>query len=218
MEEESAIFPLLESIPVSDHFYRAIFFLNNCRQSPDILGYNWNILASIYSARAIVEIVDHQLKKGILGLDPDTFWEGARSSVRRFRLIETIRVQDFHRTPVRFDPNVQSFLGPAVVRSSTQAGSGGGLSVDPETGKPVVHKTRNASVKQDRPLATSGLLAHDYDLDEMIQIDVALEQYLRDLKDYLCSYHGCFYASLHMFFTDAEQRHQQANDTQDQVR
>jgi hypothetical protein len=195
----------LETIQISDHFYRAIYFLNTCRQAGDLEGYNWNLLASVYSSRAIVEIVFHSFQKGYLSQDPEKFMEGARANVRRFKLVETIRVQDFHRGPVTFNPNAMSFVGPAKGKSSSQRGSLVGLSFAPDTGKMVEHKLRNASIKYDRPLTINGLCAQDHDCDEMVQIDIAVEEYLIDLKCYLSSIHNSFAESLSVFFTDKEQ-------------
>ena len=181
--------PRSETIQISDHFYRAIYFLNICRQAEELEGYNWNILASIYSSRAIVEIVFHSFQKGYLSQDPEKFMVEARKNVRRFKLVETIRVQDFHRGPVKFNPNAMSFVGPAKGKTSSQSGSLVGWSVAPDTGKMVEHKLRNASIKYDRPLTINGLSAHDHDRDEMVQIDIAVEEYLIDLKFYLSSIH-----------------------------
>lgn len=197
--------PDVETIPISDHFYRAIYFLNICRESGSLEGYNWNLLASIYSSRAIIEIVLHSFKRGYLDQSPEKFMDEAREKVRRFKLIETLRVQDFHRRPVQFDPNTHSFSGPAKFRSSSQRGSSVGMSFAPDTGKMIEHKSRNASIKFDRPLTISGLSAYDNDRDEMVQVDIAVEEYLIDLKFYLSSMHETFEKSLSIFFTDKEQ-------------
>jgi hypothetical protein len=191
-----------EIIPVSDHFCRAIFFLNACRDSRDIECYNWNLLASVYSSRAIVEIVFDSFDKGYLAQDPKKFLLDARANVRRFKLIETIRIQDFHRRPVKFDPNAFSFVGPARGKTSSQRGSLVGLSFAADTGKPIEHKSRNASIKFDRPLTIQGLCAHDHDYDEMVQIDLAVEEYLVDLKCFLSAIHTSFAEALSVFFTD----------------
>ena len=197
--------PRVETIQISDHFYRAIYFLNICRQAENLEGYNWNLLASVYSSRAIVEIVFHSFEKGYLGQNSEKFMAEARVKVRRFKLIETLRVQDFHRGPVQFNPNAMSFVGPAKGKSSSQRGSLVGLSFAPDTGKMVEHKLRNASIRYDRPLTINGLSAHDHDRDEMVQIDIAVEEYLIDLKFYLSSIHESFAEWLSVFFADKEQ-------------
>lgn len=191
-----------ETIKVSDHFFRSIFFINASRQADNIDAFNWLILASIYPARAIVEIVYDSLKQGILSKDCDEFLKEARENVRRFRVIESIRVQDFHRGPIRFSPNSMSFSGPAKLSTSKQAHSAVGLSFDPETGKPVEQKFRNASIKYSRPVVINGLNVHDADLDEMVQIDIAVEDYLIDLKYFLEGYHSSFEKPMSRFFQD----------------
>lgn len=197
--------PDVETIPISDHFYRAIYFLNICRKAESLEGYNWNLMASIYSSRAVIEIVFHSFQRGYLNQSPEQFMAEARKKVRRFKLIETLRVHDFHRRPVQFDPNTRSFAGPAKFRSSSQRGSLVGMSFAPDTGKLIKHKSRNASIKFDRPLTINGLSAFDDDRDEMVQVDIAVEEYLIDLKFYLISMHESFEKSLSIFFNDKEQ-------------
>lgn len=122
-------------------------------------------MASIYSASAIIEITYTNFEQGILGGGPEIFMKEAREKVRRFTLIESIRIQDFHRKPVRFNPNAMSFAGPAILKSGTQRESAVGLSFDPQTGKPVEHKYRNSSIKYNRPLTINGLTVHDHIAD-----------------------------------------------------
>lgn len=184
--------PAIETIPVSDHYLRAIHFLDQSRRASDLNGFNWNILASIYSARAIVEVIYDHFKRDFASQDADAFLEEARNSVRRFRLIESIRVQDFHRRAIRFAPNMFSMAGPITTKTGTQRGSLAGLSVDPATGKITEHKLRNASVKYDRPVAINGLTAHDSEADEYVQIDIAVEQYLNDLREHLVKHYTFF--------------------------
>lgn len=195
--------PTVETIRISDHFHRAIYFIDMCRQAVDLEGYNWNLLAGVYSGRAIVEIVNHSIRRGHLSGDPDEFMADARAKVRRFKLIETIRVQDFHRGSVQFSPRAITWMGPATAKTSSQRGSFVSMSFSPE-GKVVEHKVRNASITYNRPLAISGLSAHDSDRDEMIQADVALEQYLIDLKFYLSSINEQFEKDLSSFFSDRQ--------------
>lgn len=188
--------PKTETIPVSDHYQRSIHFLNLSRTAETLEVFNWSLMASVYSGRAVIEIVYDRLKKGYLGKDHEQFVLDARTSIKHFKLIETMRVQDFHRHPVKFSPTVFSVLGPARGKTSTQKGSLVGWFLDPDTGVFRGHTLRNAKITMDRPLQANGMTALDPDIEEFVVVDVAVEQYLIGLREYLVAFHESFDAWL----------------------
>ena len=170
---------------VADHVARAEFFLTNANNTSDVTLCNWLLLASVNSARAPIEIAktdwDTIYKRG----DPELFLTEAEQKIRRFNLIATIRVHDFHRQAIRLKPNAMAVFGPMHLKTGAQSNSSVGLSVDPQTGRLVETKTRNASISYERPLQTRGFEVFDFAVDSFVLLPKALEEYLADLKPFL---------------------------------
>ena len=136
---------------------------------------------------------------GYLGKDADEFTDEASRLIKRFKIVETVRIQDFHRKPVTFKPNSTSILGPIKMKTSSQKGSVVGMSIDSSTGGLNEVKFRNASIKYDRPLIANGLCIEDHELNELVQIDIAVEEYIIDIHRYLSSIHPSLQKSLSKF-------------------
>jgi hypothetical protein len=173
---------------VTDHVARAEFFLVNALQIDDIVKFNWLLMSGVNSARAAVEIVltdwDRVYKKG----DTDIFLSDAEVKIRHFLLIATIRVHDFHRSAVHLKPNAVMLHGPIKTKTGSQPNSMVGIFIDPETAKLKEIKTRNASIKYDRPLQTRGIEVYDFAIDTYVPLHVALQEYLEDLKPLLTAH------------------------------
>jgi len=169
----------------SDHVSRAEFFLANANATDDLNIFNWLLMASIYSARAPIEIAltdwDSVYKRG----DTAPFLKEAEKNIRRFKLISTIRVHDFHRGAIHLQPNSQTLFGPIALRTGSQPNSSVGLTTDPQTGKLVEHKVRNAHISYDRPVQSKGFEVFDFATDEFVFLPLAIREYLDDLKVFL---------------------------------
>jgi hypothetical protein len=189
--------PMLEivkSIPiglefsVADHVARAEFFLISACEAEDILVFNWLILASVNSSRAAIEITltewNAVYKKG----DTKLFLTEAEEKIRRFKLLSTIRVQDFHRQAIQLKPNSISIFGPIKMKTGTQSNSLVGLSVDPVSHLMVETKIRNASISYDRPIQTNGLNVFDNETQEYVPLTQAIAEYLIDIKKLLLNH------------------------------
>jgi hypothetical protein len=193
---------LYDETGIIDHFYRSLYFLNAARSTQFEEDFSWNILASIYSSRAIFEIVYTKCNGSLFGGDKEKLTRDARIAVRRFKVIESVRIQDFHRGAVKFNPRMTAIIGPMSGKTSSQRGSLVSLFVDLTTGKSMEYKLRNASLKHDRTIKINALAIEDHDTGEMVPIDVAVEQYLRDMKIYLTSINQSLGKSLSIFFAD----------------
>jgi hypothetical protein len=74
------------------------------------------------------------------------------------------------------------------MKTGSQSNSSVGIFVDPKTAKLKEIKTRNASIKYDRPLQTSGIEVYDFAIDAYVPLHAVLQEYLTDLKPLLASH------------------------------
>jgi hypothetical protein len=185
---ESIMKSMMSKVPVglefsvADHVARAEFFLISALEAEDMRIFNWLILASVNSSRAAIEITltewDTVYKRG----DTKLFLIEAEEKVRRFKLISTLRVHDFHRQAIQLKPNSMSIFGPIKMKTGTQSNSLVGISVEPLTHVIVETKIRNASVSYDRPIQTSGLNVFDNETQDYVPLTQAIAEYLIDMK------------------------------------
>jgi len=102
---------------LAEHIVRARFFLEQSRFQSDAEKRSRFIMASVYPARAVVEVVIDHLKRGMIKGDFREFLSEAAETVRYFKAIEYLRDHDFHRRAVQFVPGRQAMFGP--IRLST---------------------------------------------------------------------------------------------------
>ena len=167
---------------IFDHFGRAKFFLEQAiifQNHGDWKVFSWFINTSIYSCRAIKEVIECHAKDF-----PQSMWQDFDedySNVRHSTLIATYRVQDFHRSAISFLPGFTAQHGVVKLKTSKQTGSEVEASID-STGK--IHETRkrNASIKFDRPIFTSDGKITIED-NTSIPIQQMIYEYLIDLYE-----------------------------------
>lgn len=193
-------FTMFENIPVSEYFLRSFYFLEKSIHAKNINEFSWNMISSIYAARAIYEIVYDRVKDGSIKTELAELRPHAIERVRRFVIIERIREHDFHRHPIGFDPNRISTFGPMKLRLSTQSGSSAGLTLDHEQGRFQRQKHRNSSIKEDRPLEIKGFDVWDDKLEEFVRIETAVREYLFDLAQFLSEIDGSIALSVSKIF------------------
>ena len=176
---------------LKDHIARSEFFLNHALATGPIESleiYNWLLMASVNSARAPIEIALTELDIINRENSKAEFLTEAEEKVRHFTLIATIRVHDFHRGAVHLVPGAMSVRGPIKGKSGSQSNSAVGIRMNPETGELEEIKTRNASLKYDRPLQLRGNEVYDFAIKSYVPLDAALGEYLADLKPLLSKY------------------------------
>jgi len=177
------VFPQGVDFSVFDHFGRAKFFLEQAIQlqnNGDWKVFSWCVNSSIYSCRAIKEVIENYVD------DPNTpqgrwhdFDEAYFEKVRHVELIGSYRVQDFHRSAISFVQNFTAQHGAVKLKTSKQFGSEAKASID-SSGKVNETKKRNASIKFDRPIfiSSGNITLED---NSTMPIQNMVHEYLEDL-------------------------------------
>ena len=173
---------------IKDHMARSEFFLNHAVAADSLEIFNWLLMASVNSARAPIEIALTELDNIKKFDEKAKFLAEAEKKVRHCTLIATVRVHDFHRGAVHLTPGAISVRGPIKGKTSSQPNSTVGIRMDPQTAELQEIKTRNASLKYDRPLQTRENEVYDFAIKAYVPLHLALSEYLIDLKPLLCIY------------------------------
>ena len=173
---------------IKDHISRSEFFLSHAIAADSLEIFNWLLMAGVNSARAPIEIALTELELMKKEAEKAKFLAEAEEKVRHCTLIATVRVHDFHRGAVHLTPGAMSVLGPIKGKSSTQPNSTVGIRMDSQTAELQEIKTRNASLKYDRPLQTRENEVYDFAIKAYVPLNLALSEYLIDLKPLLCKY------------------------------
>ncbi len=173
---------------IKDHVTRSEFFLNNAITSDSLEIFNWLLMASVNSARAPIEIASTEFDTMKKKDEKAKFLAEAEEKVRHCTLIATVRVHDFHRGAVHLIPGSMSVRGPIKGKSGSQPNSTVGIRMDSQTAELQEIKTRNASLKYDRPLQTRENEVYDFAIKAYVPLHLAVSEYLTDLKPLLCKY------------------------------
>jgi len=152
----------LSNTGLPEHLLRARFFLEQSQGEADPQKKSWFIMASVYPARAVVEVTVDYFKTGKLKGEFRDFLSVAAEKVRYFKTIEYLRDHDFHRRAVRFVPGRQAMFGP--IRLSTGNSPRGSAAFIGAMGEPLEAQTgKSGYVKQDRPVQIRGF---EIDIEE----------------------------------------------------
>lgn len=173
---------------LKDHIARSEFFLSHAIAAESLEIFNWLLMASVNSARAPIEITLSELDVIKKENSKVEFLAEAEEKVRHFTLIATVRVHDFHRGAVHLVPGAMSVRGPIKGKTGSQPNSAVGIRMNPETAELQEIKTRNASLKYDRPLQITGNEVYDFATKSYVPLDIAVGEYLVDLKPLLGKY------------------------------
>lgn len=170
----------LKVVESREHLLRSELFLGMARTATAGSTQSALLLAAVNSAVAFYENLRSACETGFIAMTMEEMGELFESRVRRFHLLELLRIHDFHRRPISLSPGRLQGHGPwrATV---TQPGSSAALVVSPE-GIAEAKTFRNASVRANRPISINGYLVQDPDNDEMVDIFTALEGYLASAR------------------------------------
>jgi hypothetical protein len=157
---------------IREQFERSKLFLKEASASTDRLARFRRLVASIYFARAVVELMleaadKQEVKKGRKELE-----KMLKSTLPRYLLIEKLRIHDFHRFGLLERPGF--FLGGTIKLIANQ----GGASLRITPWGPKITLTGSSRVKRMRPLTMNGDKALDEDKNEYIPIERILSEYL----------------------------------------
>lgn len=132
---------------LSEHLARTRFFLEQSKAQTDAEKRSRFLMASIYPARAVIEIIIDRIKRGRLKGDFRDFLAEAAAVVRYFKAIEYLRDHDFHRNAIQFIPGRQSLYGP--IKLGTGNSPQGAAAMGGRPGEPMEESTaKTGYVKQ----------------------------------------------------------------------
>jgi len=169
---------------LTEHLARARFFLEQSRLQSDAEKRSRFIVASIYPARAVIEVVIDHLKRGMIKGDFREFLREAAETVRYFKVIEYLRDHDFHRRAVQFVPGLQAMYGPIRLNTGKSPGGGAAFAGIGLGGRMEESTTKSGYVRQDRPLQIRGF---EIDVEEegWVSIDLVLDTYLGEVETFM---------------------------------
>jgi hypothetical protein len=177
---------ILPETDLGEHLARARFFLEQAKSQSDPQKASWFLIASIYPARAIVELMVDYLKTGQLKGDHEDFRAAAAEKVRYFKVVEYLRDHDFHRRAVRFIPG-QAMYGPIKLGTGKSPRASAAVTASGVEGRMEKQTTKTGSVKQDRPLQIRGFEIN-VEGEGWVQIDRILDTYLHEVESFIESY------------------------------
>lgn len=163
---------------VREHYQRVSFFHTLAAKDPDPAGKFRLLLAGVYSARAVVELILEAADKGQLRSTRAELRVRLSAQIPWYDLIERIRVHDFHRFGlVPPDPRlrVMTLGGPVNLRLRGQKGAGAAVYSLPGSG-PQKLTTGDADIHEQRPLQSMD----GWFFDDATRQYVPLDQILRD--------------------------------------
>jgi len=82
---------------IREHFVRACLFFNTGMQTQNYANRFRILIASVYSCRAIVELMLEQADRAELTVGRDELIKLLSDALPHYGLIERIRIHDFHR-------------------------------------------------------------------------------------------------------------------------
>jgi len=130
------------------------------------------MIASVYFARAVVELMLQSAEMEVVTLSRADLEERLIAMLPGYALIEIIRIHDFHRFGVL--PRQGMFMG-GMVKLRAQAGHAA-LSFDADG--PKVSESGQSRVIQQRALHMAGDRVFDDESGEYVAIDVLLTKFL----------------------------------------
>lgn len=156
-----------------------------------------NLIAAVYPARAIVELMVEAAKKQELVLFQD---EDVDVSVKRFKenvapqlpyynLLYKIRIHDFHRfgcLPPSQEYKAEFIGGPIKLKASKGSAS---LSLMPEG--PEFTATGNSSIEEDRPLFIRSGLFFDEESRQYVSLSKILSDFLKAVPNVIEYFMDC---------------------------
>lgn len=161
---------------IREHFVRACLFFNTGMQTPDYANRFRILIASVYSCRAIVELMLEQADRGELTVDREELTKLLANALPRYGLIERIRIHDFHRYGlVPPNPHMKMVMtrGPITVKASK-----GAAVIQQTASGPEITCTGNSSVKLHRALFSADCTFYDEDTKSQVPLDQIIKDYL----------------------------------------
>ncbi|HUW83567.1 MAG TPA: hypothetical protein VMZ31_12315 [Phycisphaerae bacterium] len=167
-------FPSPRVAGVREHYQRVKFFHALAETCRDPAGTFRLLVAGLYSAQGVVELILEAAAKGELNSTREQLKVHLRKQLPWFDLIEKIRIHDFHRFGlVPPDPRFKLTMFGGPVKLRAQAGAA--IYRVPTSG-PEKLTTGKSDIQEQRPLLSSD----GQFFDEASRQYVSLDQILRD--------------------------------------
>ena len=141
-------------------------------------------VASIYFCRAPFEILVTRAKNNEIDSEYKSLFTDAEKNIRHFKIIEAARVQDFHRTAIKFKTGAMMMGGPITIKSGSRSKGGTSFSVKAD-GERDINTSGNSSVKLNRPIQIHEFSIYSEVLEELIPIPHILDQYILDMEKFV---------------------------------
>jgi hypothetical protein len=135
---------------VCDHFERAHSFSILGDRASHAKPKRWAYLSALNSLRAVFEITLTALKECTLKGDLKTFDCEAKQKVRYFKMVENIRIQDFHRRALLLQPGRMDSVGTVKAQLGNSPTAGVAFLNDGTGPKKAEHKS--GRLQQVRPV------------------------------------------------------------------
>ena len=135
---------------VLEHYNRIRFFFEEARKSSDAVSSFRLMMASVYSARAIVELIFLAADKEQLNVTREELKNTLPQKLPWYNLIEKIRIHDFHRfgiTPP--DPKMKVMFQGGPIKLRAQKGA---AVYSLQSAGPKHRLTGSSGIEEQRPL------------------------------------------------------------------
>ena len=172
MDDAFLTSPRVEGI--KEQFERAASLLEEARSSGDCLFRFRHLVAAIYPARAVVELMLESADKQEIPESREVLEELLIEGLPRYHLVEKMRIHDFHRFGLRQQQGM--FLGGPL---KLQAAGKGGTAAIFGTGsgfKQAVSK--GSTIKEQRTLQSRGEEVFDESVDQWVSVQTVLDEFL----------------------------------------
>ncbi|MFH1068358.1 MAG: hypothetical protein V1794_01950 [Candidatus Glassbacteria bacterium] len=158
----------------TEQLERAAFFYNMGMAFNNHIYRFRFMMASLYFARSICEIMLESAKQGNLKISSSALKKKFKTILPRYELIQLIRIHDFHRCVVLEREGILYVSGPIHIKAGRHPVS---IRMKPEGGIKV-EAHGESRVDLNRPLQQQNGCFWDESNEEYISIDKALVEYL----------------------------------------
>jgi hypothetical protein len=186
MIEDKLSFQDPRVLGIHEHYERLQMFYDLAIKEPvDIKSFRF-LMAAIYSAQSIIEIITESSRKGLLPVTPEQLEREQFGDFPRYSLVEKIRIHDFHRFGLV--PPDRCFKTLSV---------GGPIKLMAHKGTAIYSITQkictgDSNINEQRPL----LIGNGKFFDEKTGEYVTLKQILKDFLEKIPAVIGWFEKSL----------------------
>lgn len=177
MNNDKWPFPDPRVLGVHEHYERVRMFFELAHQSTDPIKSFRFLVAGVYFARGIVELIFEAADKEQLRVTRDQIKQVLPDKLPWYNLVERIRIHDFHRFGlIPPSPNMKVMFQGGQIKLRAQKGA---ATYSIQSTGPKVEFTGASSIKEQRPLLSKDGRFFDQETGKY----VTLEQILKDFLD-----------------------------------